>query len=1016
MAKTITQKMWLWIIGCTLLAFAVFNMASFYFASQEYYDHLTQENQTHTRNVALSLTYFYETAYRVVGEMAQAQQIKSMDIEQQQDFLKDRYSQHGIFDNILIQRVPDGLQTARVRGEKGIRPDRWWFRKLMAEKKPFVSPSFYSFGFDIKSPTLVTGIVFPIMQGETMVAGLAAFIRIEEVQARVGKYYSAEFRDTFILDENGRVIAHPEFMKVRQQHDFHKGVRLAVAKDEKGEILMEGQDYRLMEEKIEVAPELQQVIRKVLSGESGSTEYTESNGEVMLCSYQPVKIPGYGASWAAVTLQNKNLAMGSLKEVVGRNALLTFIVLTWLAGMLIVQSREMEKGAQQLAQTNATLEEEIRERIRAEADVTASNEELTAMNEEMSALTEALQNTNQQMGTEIEKRQGTEEKLRLRERQFQAMTRLITENNASVDVQMQSVLNSALNLVEAVDGYISLMEKGRAMIRYVEGNRANLLGQEFDLKESLLEQVLGTGKMQYVEDYHNFSVRKRGNLWETQSTAVVFPVKRDEKVVGGLTITWQKEIHHLSTEELEMLQQFADLASLALQGANLREELSQELRQREQLHQKISHMAYHDSLTGLPNRACLIERLNVELEAVAQGMSDGVIFFIDLDELKNINDNFGHFAGDRLIISTGEMIQKIAGEKSFVARLGGDEFIVLVADRLETQEIARMGDRLVEGLCREYPVGNRVVRVSASVGIAVFPQDGVTVEELLKKADNAMYAAKAAGRNCWRFFDPAMLREAQEKLLLTNSLRRALARKELKVVYQPQIDLHNQQVTGFETLLRWHSEEHGIVAPGRFIPLAEQSRLILPIGMWVLQQACGFAQRLSQLGYPQVRVAVNLSAKQLADDSLINDISELLASTGIDPQQLELEITESALLFSMEDGSCKLHQLVELGIRLALDDFGTGYSSLTHLRLFPVETLKIDKSFIDNIPESETDLVAALIHFAQSLKMNVVAEGVERKEQWDYLHGCGCDLVQGYYMSRPIPEEEAVQFLLNKNG
>ena len=285
----------------------------------------------------------------------------------------------------------------------------------------------------------------------------------------------------------------------------------------------------------------------------------------------------------------------------------------------------------------------------------------------------------------------------------------------------------------------------------------------------------------------------------------------------------------------------------------------------------------------------------------------------------------------------------------------------------------------------------------------------------MKKADNAMYAAKAAGRNCWRFFDPVMLRDAQEKMLLTNSLHHVLERQELQVLYQPQVSLHTQRVVGLEALVRWNSKEHGPVSPARFIPLAEQSQLIFPIGMWVLQQACDFARQLAQNGFSDVRVAVNLSPKQLASESLVAGVNDLIAAAEIAPQQLELEITESALLSSLEESGRRLEQLAALGVGLALDDFGTGYSSLTHLRLFPVETLKIDKAFIDNAPGREAVLVQSLIRFAQSLKMAVVAEGVERSEQVDFLRSSGCDIMQGYFMSRPLPASEAIEFVRTRN-
>ena len=1003
MKKKITTKMFGWILGGTLLSFVMFNMANYFLSSQAYSERLTLENQSHTRNVAFSVASFYESAYQVIGEMAQAQEIKSMNAAQQQAFISDRFSQYGYFDNLAIQRVPDGEQTARVRGEKATRPERWWFRKVMADKRPLVSPSFYSFGVDSNTPTTVTGIFFPVMQGDTMLSLFAAFLRVDEVQERVGRHYGGDDRYTYILDEEGTVVAHPEWGPVKMQHNYKNGTQISVARDEKGNVVLSGQDYRLKYEPIHVAPGLQKIVEQVLNGESGTAEYVDIDGDTMICSYAPVKMPGYGASWAALTVQDKTLAMAPLQQGAKRNAALSFIVLAGLAAMILRQSREVESGAQRLEETNAALEEEVCERTRAEADLTGANEELTAMNEEMVTVTDKLQQTNKQIMVEIDVRQAAEMKLRLRERQYHAMTRLIADNNAGVDTQMQRMLDSALELVEATDGYIVLIENGSALIRYAQGNRKILLGQELPTENGLFSKLQETGKLQYIQDYQNL-------------TAIMFPLKWEEKVVGGLTITWQDEVRPLLNDEIEMLQQFADLASLALQGFQLRDELKRQLLERETLHEKISQMAYHDILTGLPNRAYLAERLKVELEAVAQGKTEGVIMFIDLDDLKSINDNFGHSAGDRLIIAAGKKIKAIAGERAFVARLGGDEFIIVLSERLEMAEIAQIGDRLVEGLCQEYSIADEATRVSASVGIATYPRDGNTVEELMKKADNAMYAAKAAGRNCWRFFDPVMLRDAQEKMMLTNSLRRALERGELRVAYQPQVDLNDGRVVGFEALLRWHSKEHGVVPPTRFIPLAEQNQLIVPIGKWVLQQACAFALRLSQSGYPEVRVAVNLSPKQLADESLIEDVGELIKSFGIKPQQMELEITESALLASMEDSSRKLHQLDALGVRLALDDFGTGYSSLTYLRVFPVETLKIDKSFIDNIPERETVLVQSLIRFAQSLDMSVVAEGVERQEQLDFLRNCGCDIVQGYFMSRPVPEADAIQFLLAKNS
>ena len=1016
MKQKITTKTFLWILGSTLLAFILFNAANYYFAFQSFTAVVSRANQVHTRNVAFSISSFYETVFRVIGEMAQAQEIKSPDASMQQRFIDERFSQYGFFDNLVVQRFPDGVQTARVRGEKAVRPERWWFRKIMEDRKPFVSHSFYSFGANAGMPTTAVSVIFPVVRDEKMVSLFAAFLRMDELQTRVGQHYLGEERYTYILDEKGVIVAHPEWEKVKQQYNYKTRTKALVVRDSTGKPLMDGQDYRVQYEPIEVAAGLQKIVQQVLGGESGTTEYRDLDGKIVLCSFQPVTMPGYGAAWAAITVQDKDLAMAPLQRAATRSAALSFAVLAGLAIMILRQSRELEAGTKKLAQSNAALETEICERVRAEADLRTANEDLVAMNEEMVSVADELQHTNQQRLAEIQVRHATEEKLRLRERQYRAMTQLIADNNAEFDVQMQSMLDSALELVNAADGHITLMENEKAIIRYARGSRIVLLGKELNPEAGLLPMVLATGKLQYIEDYQNFPGRRKGPTWDRQSTAVIFPLKQEEKVVGALSITWNDGIRSLSTDEIEMLQQFADLASLALQGAKLKESLRQELLQHEKLNEKVSHIAYHDSLTNLPNRAFLMEYLDREMEPATQGKKEGTIFFIDLDELKSINDNFGHLAGDRLIVTAGEKIRELAGTKAFVARLGGDEFIIVLPERMDEEEISRLGDRLVGSLCMEYQIGDKTSRVSASVGIAVYPRDGTTVEELMKKADNAMYAAKASGRNCWRFFDPVMLRDAQEKMLLTNGLRHALENNELQVVYQPQVELSSGGVVGFEALLRWYSKEHGIVPPARFIPLAEQSQLIVPIGMWVLRQACHFARHLSRSGYPQMHVAVNLSPKQLSDENLIGEVARLIDSAGIEPSQLEFEITESALLSSMEASSRKLKQLDELGVRLALDDFGTGYSSLTYLRLFPVKTLKIDKSFIDNIPERETVLVQSLIRFAQSLDMKVVAEGVERREQFEYLQNSGCDFVQGYYMSLPVSEEDAMQFLQAKGN
>jgi len=305
------------------------------------------------------------------------------------------------------------------------------------------------------------------------------------------------------------------------------------------------------------------------------------------------------------------------------------------------------------------------------------------------------------------------------------------------------------------------------------------------------------------------------------------------------------------------------------------------------------------------------------------------------------------------------------------------------------------------------------MQMSASIGIVLYPEHGDMSEEILKKADAAMYAAKESGRNCWHFFEPKLLEKAVEDMALVNSLRRALTRKELFLNYQPQLTADGERIVGVEALLRWNSPEHGLVSPARFIPIAERSRLIVQIGQWVFQEACRFAKRLADMGMSDVRMAVNISPRQIKDEHFVAFVRDIIESSGVRPQQIEIEITENVFIDTLEDSIYKLKQLQEYGIKLSLDDFGTGFSSLTYLRRLPVDSLKIDKSFIDGIASDELQLkfVNSIINLGHMLGMVIVAEGVETKEQLIKLIDCGCDHIQGFLFSKPVSETDVIKLL-----
>lgn len=436
-----------------------------------------------------------------------------------------------------------------------------------------------------------------------------------------------------------------------------------------------------------------------------------------------------------------------------------------------------------------------------------------------------------------------------------------------------------------------------------------------------------------------------------------------------------------------------------------------------QKNEDIRKMAYLDMLTGLPNRAYLKEKLESEMVKARLGESSGLVIFIDLDELKSVNDVYGHTWGDKLICTAASLITDVVGKDALVSRLGGDEFVVLIPGKTDRKQSTDIANQIMRSLGFKFEVSGDIFFVSASIGLALYPTDGDTAEEILKNADTAMYAAKKAGKKCWRFFEKAMQIEASEKILLTSSLRLAIERNELLLNYQPQVDTVSRSIIGFEALLRWNSPEYGVVPPERFVPFTEQSGLILPIGKWVIRQACQFVRKLSDKGLPEIYVAVNISPLQLTSDDFIDIVRNELQEANIKPCQLELEITENVLIASMEDSIKKLNQLRALGVGVSLDDFGTGYSSLTYLRSLPVGTVKIDKSFIDMIAKDKVQeqVIGGIIQMAHILNIQVLAEGVENDQQLEYLVKNKCDKVQGFLISPPVPEINAIEILMGLN-
>ncbi len=436
-------------------------------------------------------------------------------------------------------------------------------------------------------------------------------------------------------------------------------------------------------------------------------------------------------------------------------------------------------------------------------------------------------------------------------------------------------------------------------------------------------------------------------------------------------------------------------------------------------HQQVRFMAYHDPLTGLGNRALFREQLDAAIQrARGEGGSVGVLF-LDLDHFKRINDTMGHSVGDRLLLAAADRLRSCVRlsdalargrnmDEHTISRLGGDEFTVLVPAVKKPEDLAKVARRIQNALVEPFELDGRQVLVRASIGITVWPLDGADSEQLLRNADVAMYHAKERGRNEFQFYASSLGETAMRRIELEGRLRDAAERGELELHLQPRVAAATGKLVGFEALLRWRDPERGLILPGDFIAVAEDTGLIVPIGDWVLQHACETVRRWDDAGLPAATLSVNVSARQLRGEPLAERLLAHAQAAGIDPRRIEVEITESTLVGGTRNVLETLQALRALGVRIAIDDFGTGYSCLGYLRTLPVDTLKVDRVFVSRITESETDraLTAAIVAMGRALGLRVVAEGVETAGQAYLLSSWGCDELQGYLMSRPIPEAE----------
>lgn len=441
--------------------------------------------------------------------------------------------------------------------------------------------------------------------------------------------------------------------------------------------------------------------------------------------------------------------------------------------------------------------------------------------------------------------------------------------------------------------------------------------------------------------------------------------------------------------------------------------IARDVSERKHFETRLAHQAHHDALTGLPNRLLLHDRLGQALARAGREGKQVAVMFLDLDRFKNINDTLGHEVGDALLEGVAQRLTTCLRDGDTIARWGGDEFTLVLPDLKWGQDAVPAAEKVIEAISRPFVIGERELFVNVSIGITLYPSDEKSVEGLIKNADIAMYRAKEQGGNNYQFYRADMNARALERLALENSLRKALERQELLLYFQPQVDIVSGRVVGMEALVRWRHPDLGLVSPAQFIPLAEETGLIVPIGEWVLREACRQNKAWRDAGYAPLRMAVNLSARQFRQQNLVEITAAVLNESGLHPDGLELELTESYIMQNPETAITVLRDLKAMGVHLSIDDFGTGYSSLSYLKRFPIDTLKIDQSFVRDITTDPDDaaITSAIIAMAHTLKLEVVGEGVEAPEQLAFLKELGCDRMQGYFFSRPIPAEDIPRLL-----
>lgn len=511
---------------------------------------------------------------------------------------------------------------------------------------------------------------------------------------------------------------------------------------------------------------------------------------------------------------------------------------------------------------------------------------------------------------------------------------------------------------------------------------------------------------------HNFIIGAKINFNYDLVTVFI-----DFNILGLMLIfltKWGKGlIQNTSMQNSELQRKNMEISGLYNQVAASEEELKWQYSTLEENQKKLEYLAFYDTLTELPNRSLFIDRLNMGINYALRNNDKLAVMFLDLDNFKIVNDSLGHNLGDELLKEISQRLKNIVIEGETLSRFGGDEYALILNNIDDYKKIIKLAQKISKAISEPVILNGQEIIISVSMGVAIYPEDGDNTEELLKSADTAMYKAKTNGKNGYQFFNKKMKQELIYKIQMEKNIREAIKKKEFILHFQPQIDVQNSCVRGFEALVRWNNSKGELIFPNEFIAIAEETGLIVELGAWVLMEACLKNKEWESLYNSKIIISVNISVVQLKQRNFVSTVKSVLAITGMKPEYLELEITESMLIESYDETIDSLKELRKMGILIALDDFGTGYSSLNHLKNLPIDTLKIDKTFIDGIssPNNGGDIVGSIITLVQKLGLKTIAEGVETKEQLDYLIENGCEHIQGYIYSKPVIASEVMNRL-----